>query len=65
MRDGVNGFVVARGNIPELAKKLLLLIDNDELRHRFSDEARKEIARNGNIDKFCAGFRDALFYVTG
>jgi glycosyltransferase involved in cell wall biosynthesis len=65
LRDGVNGFVVARGNIPEMAQKLLLLLDNEALRRRFSEEARREIAENGHIDKLCAGFREALCYVTG
>jgi len=47
-----------------LAEKLLLLLDNDSLRRQFSEAAKKEIAENGNMDKFCAGFRDALIYVT-
>ncbi len=65
LRNGENGFVVPRGNIPEMAQKLSLLLDNPELRRRFSDEARREIATNGHIDKLCAGFRDALCYITG
>jgi glycosyltransferase involved in cell wall biosynthesis len=64
LRSGVNGFVVPRDNIPELAQKLLLLLDNNALRQQFSDAARKEIAENGHIDKLCGGFRDALFYAT-
>jgi glycosyltransferase involved in cell wall biosynthesis len=65
LRNGENGFVVPRGNIPEMAEKLLLLLDNDALRQRFSEEAKREIAKNANIEKLCAGFRDALFYATG
>jgi len=65
LKDGVNGFVVPRGNIPEMGKKLLLLLDNDEIRRRFSNAAKQEIKENGNIDIFCSGFRDALFYATG
>ena len=65
LKDGVNGFVVPRKNIPEMAQKLQLLLDNDALRRQFSEEAKKEIAENANIDKLCAGFRDALYYVTG
>ncbi len=65
LRNGENGFIVARGNIPEMAQKLLLLLDNDALRLQFSDAAKREIAENGHINRLCAGFRDALCYVTG
>ncbi|MEA3391844.1 MAG: glycosyltransferase family 4 protein [Candidatus Marinimicrobia bacterium] len=65
LKDGVNGFFVPRGNKQEMSKKLQLLLDNDELRHKFSEAAKREIEENGNIDKLCGGFRDALFYATG
>lgn len=65
LRNGVNGFVVPKGNVKALAQKLQLLLDNDLLRRRFSEAAKKEIVENGNIDKFCAGFRDAIRYVKG
>jgi glycosyltransferase involved in cell wall biosynthesis len=64
LKNGVNGFVVQKGNIHEMAQKLLLLIDNNELRKKFSDAAKKEIQENGSIEKLCAGFRDALYHVT-
>jgi len=65
LKDGVNGFITPRGDVPALAKKLILLIDDGELRRRFSDAARREIADNGSIDNLCAGFRDALDHATG
>jgi glycosyltransferase involved in cell wall biosynthesis len=65
LKDGKNGYVVPRGDIVEMANKLLLLLDDSSLRQRFAEEAKKEIAENGHIDKLCAGFRDALFYATG
>lgn len=65
LRDGENGFVVPRGDIAEMARKLLLLLDDVSLRERFSAEAKREITENGHIDKLCAGFRDALYYATG
>jgi glycosyltransferase involved in cell wall biosynthesis len=64
LKNGVNGFVVPRGNIVEMAKKIELLLDNDSLRRQFSNAAKQEIKENGNIDKMCAGFRDALLYAT-
>jgi len=65
LKDGINGFIVPRGNVQAMAEKLLLLIDNNELRRRFSDAARQEIKENGTIDRMCAGFKEALFYATG
>jgi glycosyltransferase involved in cell wall biosynthesis len=65
LKDGVNGFIVPPGNIPELAQKLALLLDDGCLRKRFSAAAKREIIENGSMEKFCAGFRDALYYATG
>ena len=57
-------FYCAKRQHTGMAQKLLLLLDNDELRRRFSDAAKQEITENGSIDKLCAGFRDALCYAT-
>ncbi len=65
LKDGVNGFLVRRGDIALMRQKLLLLLDNHELWKRFSDAAKKEIEENGSMDVFCSGFKDALFYATG
>lgn len=65
LRDGENGFIVPRGDTTEMARKLLLLLDDAAVRERFSEEAKKEITENGHIDKLCEGFRDALCYATG
>ena len=65
LKDGMNGFVVPRADIPMLSQKLVLLLDDEELRKRFSDAAKQEIKENGNMDVFCSGFREALFYATG
>lgn len=63
LKNGINGFVVKRGEINDLAEKLVLLIDDDKLRRKFSIAARREINENGNIQNMCKGFRDALFFV--
>jgi len=65
LKDKVNGFIVKRGDIQELAQKLQLLLDNDSLRRQFSFAAKKEIEENGSMEKFCTGFRQALMYTTG
>ena len=63
LRHNVNGFFVERGNAIELSEKLLLLIDNDKLRNEFSNRAKDEIAKNGNVEKMVEGFKAALAYV--
>jgi glycosyltransferase involved in cell wall biosynthesis len=60
LKDGINGFVVPRGDVRELAHKLLLLLDDDQRRLAFSAAARTEITERGSIEQLCAGFRDAL-----
>lgn len=65
LEHGVNGFIVPRGDIDAMAEKLALLLDDDELRGRFSEAARRCIAEKANINRMCEGFAAALAYVTG
>lgn len=60
LKDGVNGFVVPRGDIAQMADKLRFLLDNDVTREQFSQAARHEILTNGHIDKMCEGFCNAI-----
>jgi len=64
LKHGENGFVVPRGDTRELARKLLLLLDNDGLRERFSQAARREVSVNASIDRLCEGFVQALRHAT-
>ena len=64
LKHAVNGFVVPRGNVSELARRLLLLLDDDELRERFSVAAREEEMINANIEQLCKGFVLALRHAT-
>jgi glycosyltransferase involved in cell wall biosynthesis len=63
LKNGVNGFMVEADDINDLAKKLELLIKDNELRARFSKAAREEISINGHIDRLCEGFYQALQYI--
>jgi glycosyltransferase involved in cell wall biosynthesis len=63
LKDGINGFVVPRGDIRQLASRLESLLSDDELRERFSRAARHEITTNGHIDRMCQGFSSALEFV--
>jgi glycosyltransferase involved in cell wall biosynthesis len=64
LKHGENGFVVPRGDVKELARSLVLLLDDDEIRARFSAAARREVSRNASIERLCEGFVEALRYAT-
>jgi glycosyltransferase involved in cell wall biosynthesis len=63
LKDGINGFMIPKGDIPQLAVKLKVLLTDDALRERFSQAAKHEIMTSGHIDRMCEGFRNALQYV--
>jgi glycosyltransferase involved in cell wall biosynthesis len=60
LRDGINGFMVDRGDVRALAQRIGLLLDDEKLYGRFSAAAKKEIEINGRIDNMGKGFLDAL-----
>ena len=62
LKDGVNGFMVRKGDIGALKEKLLMLIDNKELRNKMSVNAKKEMEENGNISAMFEGFSNAVNY---
>jgi glycosyltransferase involved in cell wall biosynthesis len=64
LKHGANGFVVPRGDVRELARRLLLLLDDDELRARYSEAARREVLVNASIEHLCEAFVQALQYAT-
>ena len=63
LKDGINGFIVPKGDIDELVKKLKMLLKDDFMRDKFSQAARSEIMTNGHIERMCEGFLGALQYV--
>jgi glycosyltransferase involved in cell wall biosynthesis len=64
LKHGKNGLVVPRGDVRALAKSLLLLLDDEELRGRFSEAARQEVSVNASIERLCEGFVEALRHAT-
>jgi glycosyltransferase involved in cell wall biosynthesis len=64
-KDGVNGFMVDKGDTVQLSARLRLLLTDDDLREKFSQAALREILTNGHIDRMCEGFIAALCHVYG
>lgn len=62
-KDGINGFMVDKGDTGQLSARLRLLLTDDELRKQFSEAAKQEILTNGSIDRLCEGFIAALRHV--
>jgi glycosyltransferase involved in cell wall biosynthesis len=62
LKNGVNGYIVPRGDTMQMSQKLQLLLDDEVLRKCFSDSAKRQFVENATMDKMCAGFRDAIFH---
>lgn len=61
--DGVNGFVIDPYNIEEMAEKILVLINNPELRKHIGEMARIIIEERFTVEHSAKAFVDAINYV--
>jgi glycosyltransferase involved in cell wall biosynthesis len=64
MTHGRNGFVVPDGDIAALRARILQLLRDDDLRARFAQAAREDIAREASIERMFSGFRDCVTALT-
>lgn len=64
LKNGYNGFIVQNNDVIELKNKISLLLENDAKRLEFSNNARKEIFRNGSIINMFNGFINYLNTLT-
>jgi L-malate glycosyltransferase len=51
IKDGVNGFVVEKGNSWQLAEKIIALLKDDQLRKQFSQKGREIIVEKQDYNK--------------
>ena len=58
--DGRNGFIVPSDDLAELKNKIMFLIENDEVRRRFGENARRDILEHASVDNMFRGFRSCL-----
>lgn len=56
LKNGHSGFVVPENDLTALREKTLLLLRDDELRTRFSENARQDIMREATIENMFQGF---------
>lgn len=59
-KDGINGFMVPKGDVAALADKLNMLLNDEVLRERMGCNAQEEILTRGHINNLCAGFLNCL-----
>jgi glycosyltransferase involved in cell wall biosynthesis len=64
VQDGVNGYIVPEDDRRALRERLLFLIDNDEERHRMSENARRDILANASIEGMFQGFLSCVQHLT-
>jgi glycosyltransferase involved in cell wall biosynthesis len=64
LRDGENGFIVPEDDRRALRDRLLLLIDNDEVRRRMSENARRDILTHASIEGMFDGFLSCVRYLS-
>ena len=58
--SGRNGFIVPNNNLHALKEKLMFLLQNDETRKSFSENAKMDILRDANIYKMFLGFKGCI-----
>ena len=58
--DGRNGFIVPKNDLSELKNKIGYLLENDEIRKQFGENARRDILEHASIENMFLGFRDCL-----
>lgn len=58
LRDGVEGFIVPRGNADVLADRVRRLLDDAALRRRMGEEGARTIASRFSMERMAQGFQD-------
>lgn len=64
LKDGRNGFMVPADQPEAFRDKLLFLLDNDEVRREFSNNAMEVVQKEASIEGMFRGFRDCVNYAT-
>jgi glycosyltransferase involved in cell wall biosynthesis len=63
--SGRNGFLVEENDLDDLKAKVLYLLDNEQERARFAENAKRDILANASIEGMFGGFLDNIERVLG
>jgi glycosyltransferase involved in cell wall biosynthesis len=63
--DGHNGFIVPEDDRGALKRRILELLNDDQQRRRFSENARHDIMLHASIENMFLGFRTCVESITG
>jgi len=58
--NGRNGFIVPENDLKKLKEKILYLLENDDIRRKFSENARNDILNNASIENMFKGFLSSI-----
>ena len=58
--NGRNGFIVPENDLNELKKKILFLLENNDVRKEFSQNARDDILENASVNNMFMGFKNCI-----
>jgi glycosyltransferase involved in cell wall biosynthesis len=58
--NGRNGFIVPNNDVRELRSKILLLLENNDVRQSFSRNAKEDIVRQASIENMFTGFMQCV-----
>jgi glycosyltransferase involved in cell wall biosynthesis len=58
--DGRNGFIVPNNDIAELKRKIKYLVENDEIRKVFGENAKSDIQEHASMQNMFLGFKNCL-----
>src|SRR5207302_2014192 len=64
LKSGRNGFMVPKDDLKELREKILYLVDNDDARRKFSENARADVRGEASIEGMFQGFWSAVKMVS-
>jgi len=62
--NGRNGFIVPNNDLTELKNKILYLLENDDIREEFSQNAKNDILKNASISNMFMSFKNCVDSLT-
>jgi glycosyltransferase involved in cell wall biosynthesis len=64
LRPGRNGYIVPANDVSKLRERILELLEDDELRAKFSSAAREGFLEDASIERMFQGFSECVDFIT-